>query len=196
LVRILGFTTVGPVRYPNLVLAQIRSVDWQSERAPAFDERGGSSSPTEVTERLEDRRVARQAIRDEHDLAELIPALDAELVLAAYHRSPTRELAQVAQRLAEIVYRCTKAVDHNTLPGEPECRSCARPGKVGKQQYRGHKGVGVYEKAVKHRLCRWCYDHWRAEGRLPPVDVIDLYHRVSAKAAGLELAKRLRRKAS
>jgi hypothetical protein len=50
----------------------------------------------------------------------------------------------------------------------------------------------VYEKAKRHRLCRWCYDYWRAEKRLPPIDVVDVYHRVSAKAAGRELARRLR----
>lgn len=193
--RILGFTVVAGVRYPNIVLAQHRARDWQSEHLPSNDERGGSSSPTEAAERIEDRRVARQAIQDTDTLTRLVPAFQAELVLASYHGAPTRELAEVADRLADIVARCIRTVDHDALPSnEPECRSCARPGKVGKVQYPGHKGVTVYEKAKKHGLCRYCYDAWMATRRLPPVDILDVYHRVSPRAAGLAWAKRLQGK--
>jgi hypothetical protein len=202
LLCILGFTTLGGVRWPNVVLAQRHAVDWQAERTPlpATGERGGSSSPVEVAERLEDRRVSSQAQRDERALSELLPAFRAELQLAKY-LGVTPELLKVSERLAQVVARCTQVVDATKLPQkEPGCVSCARQGKVGKQRYPGHDEVPVYEKAKKHGLCRWCYDHMRAEGKFPPIDVIDIYHRQGPRAAGLELAKRVaareRKKAS
>ena len=177
-------------------LAYRHAREWQNHTMPVRDgERGGSSSPVEVEERVEDRRVAFQAARDERLLDELVPAFEAEIVLASYAGRVTPELAQVARRLAEVISRCVRVVDHDKLTSD-ECRSCARKGKVGNRQYPGHKGVPVYEKAKRHRLCRWCYDYWRAEKRLPPIDVVDVYHRVSAKAAGRELARRLRGKVS
>jgi hypothetical protein len=191
--RILGFTDIRGTKVPNLVLAQQRVEEWQSERVPPRDsERGGSSSPVEVAERLEDRRVSTQAARDAVELPSLIDGFQAELVLAAYHRAPTPELAEVAERLARVVTRCVRPVDHDGIDTTPECRSCARPGKVGKQHFAGVKGVEVYEKARKHRLCRWCWDVNAAEGTLPPVNIIHTRHTLGARAAGLELAAWLR----
>lgn len=205
--RILGFTTVGGRRWSNLILTAHRTVDWQNPTVPTGGgPRGGTSTATETAERVEDRKVARQADRDHHDLAGLIVAFQAELVIASVGGAPTRELAQVAERLAQIVVRHTQPIDHTRLPADiPECRSCARPGKVGGRRYEGHKGIDVYEKAKKHGLCRWCYDHATADakskgrkgiGALPPVDVIDILHTRGPRAAGLELARRYERKAS
>ena len=192
--QILGSTTRGETQVPNVRLAQIHAYDWQATRTPPSDsERGGSSSPVEQAERKEDRAVAHQAIRDAAALDTLIPAFEAELVVASYRKAPTVELVLVAERLAQVIERCVRTVDHDLLQ-DPECRSCARPGKVGKVNYPGHKNVAVYAKSIKHRLCRWCHDHWLAENRLPPVDVIHLYHTRGPRAAGIELAKRTRGK--
>ena len=194
--RIFGQTTVGSRQVSNLVLAQEHARDWQAPTLPVRDsERGGSSSPRELDERAEDRRVSSQAIRDEQALIVLVPALEAELVIAAVTGGPTPDLAKVARRLADTVNRLTVTVDHALL-SEPACRSCARKAKVQGHLYPGHQGVPVYAKAKRHGLCRWCYDFWRAERRLPPVDVVDMYHVRGPRAAGLELAKRLRAKAS
>lgn len=191
LLLILGEVVVGtddnPRKLRRIDLALERTRDHRSDRAPALHhagETGGSSSPSELEERRADVNVGRAASRDLPEIRRL-----------------QRDLAVTARLLRSLVVFHTATVDHSLLPGEPECRSCARPGKVGKQQYPGHKDVPVYEKAKKHGLCRWCWDHARAEGveqgltglgALPPVDVIDIYHRVGARAAGLELAKRAR----
>jgi hypothetical protein len=193
--RILGFTDIRGTKVPNLVLAQQRVEEWQSERVPPRDsERGGSSSPVEVAERLEDRRVSTQAARDAVELPGLIDGFQAELVLAAYHRAPTPELAEVAERLAKVVTRCVRPVDHDGIDTTPECRSCARPGKVGKVLYAGHKNVTVWERVPNIRLCRWCYDIQSAEGILPPVNIVHTRHTLGARAAGLELAAWLRQR--
>lgn len=194
--QILGITTIRDVNVPNLTLTQRRIQEWQVLHLPTTGERGGSSSPVEVRERAEDRQVARQASRDHDTLDGLIDAWRAELTLARY-TGLSRELAQASQRLAEVVARYTHPVDHSLLPTTTpaECISCARPGKVGRREYQGHKGIPVYEKAKAHGLCRWCYDVTRAEKRWPPIDIVDIYHRVGPRAAGLELAKRARKQA-
>ena len=198
--RIFAFTEIAGVRYQNVVAAQKRAREWCSTSTPpSGEERGGSSSPVELAERLEDRRVGSQAARDLLAFDRLLPAFHAELVIAFHSGGATRELAKVAEPLAVLVTRYTQTVDARVLDEEPECRSCARPGKVGNQRYPGFKGVGVYQKAKKHRLCRWCYDEWLATKRLPTLDLIDLYHTRGPRAAGVERARREReaeRKAS
>lgn len=183
---------IGATRHDPIRLAYRHCHEWQTYVMPVRDtERGGSSSPVEVEERVEDRRVAMQAARDERLLDELVPAFEAEIVLAAYAGRVTPELAEVARMLAEVISRCVRVVDHDKLTTD-ECRSCARHGKVGHKQYQGHKGVAVYEKAKRYRLCRYCYDAWRADKRLPPIDILDIYHTRGPRAAGVEWAKRRR----
>lgn len=190
---ILGHTVVGSVKYPNLLLAPRRMEEWISATVPSHDERGGSSSPVEVADRQEDRRVGFQALRDLDLFPRLLEDYEQECVIVRYS-GPNQSFARTAEQLAALVRRYTVPVDHEKLPDDPGCKSCARPGKVGKRQFQGHPGVPVYEKAKKHGLCRWCYDAFQADGELPPIDVVDLYHRVSARAAGLELAKRAKQK--
>lgn len=193
--KILGFTQVGPARWQNVVLASRRAWEWSSTEMPTrTDERGGSSSPREIGERLEDRQVARRANVYVDELPSLVNRLEGELTVAAALGAPTPELAKIAERLARIVNWLTATVDHDKLPktADLECISCARTATINGRKYQGHPHVPVYDKAVKHSLCRWCYDHQRAIGALPPIDVIDIYHRVGARAAGIELAKRMR----
>lgn len=193
--RIFGYTTVGPARWQNVVLATQRAFDWSSEQMPTrSDERGGSSSPREAEERVEDRQVARRASGYTTELPRLIDQLEAELAIARALGAPTAQLGKVAERLARIVTWLTVPVDHDKLPKtiDLECSSCARTATINGRKYAGHPHVPVYDKAPKKLLCRWCYDHQRAEGTLPPIDVIDVYHRVGARAAGIELAKRNR----
>jgi hypothetical protein len=153
--QILGFTTVGGVRWPNLVLAQRHAREWQSVSRPGVApgpvqicedcardrlrpgacEHCGSetvplslsaSSMVERAERDEDRRTGVQAAQDERLLAEQIPAFQAELVLAKYTGCPTPELAKVAQELARVVARCV--LPYRLPPEAPPagCRSCDR----------------------------------------------------------------------
>lgn len=206
---IAGTTHVGNTPYPNVVLAQKHAHEWQSHTLPVRDsERGGSSSPVELAERVEDRQVARQAARDAEALPGLMLVFEQEWILgeaahapklpvqvaekAWWHVPATPELASAAERFARVVARCARIVDHDQIGGE-ECRSCARKGKVGNRVYQGHKGVAIYKRVPRQRLCYWCWSHWAAEKRLPPIDVVDIYHRVGPRAAGIELAKRLRR---
>lgn len=202
--QILGYTILGGVKWQNVVIAHVRAHEWCAvHMPPTSEERGGSSSPVEVAERVEDRRVAAQAARDIQVLPTLREAFEAELVLAKYAGSPTRELAKVAEDLARIVARYTQPVDHTLLPKDsPSCRSCARPGKVGGVQYEGHKGVDVFDLAKKHGLCRFCYRYATADakakgkkgiGQFPPVDIIDVLHTKGARAAGIALARRVQR---
>lgn len=206
---IAGTTYVGNTPYPNVVLAQKHAHEWQTHSLPVRDsERGGSSSPVELEERAEDRRVAAQAARDAQDLPGLLLVFEQEWILgeaahapkfpvqvaekAVWHVPVTPELSKAAERFARVVARCVRVVDHDKIGGD-ECRSCARKGKVGNRVYQGHKGIAIYERVPRQRLCYWCWSHWTAEKRLPPIDVVDIYHRVGPRAAGLELAKRLRR---
>ena len=225
--RIFDFTEVAGVLHQNVVLAQVRAREWCSIETPGVSpgpvticpacghdretpvcrECGSdtqvlplrSGRDLERSERLEDRRVGSQAARDLLALDRLLPAFHAELVIAFHSGGATRELAKVAEPLAVLVTRYTQTVDARVLDEEPECRSCARPGKVGNQRYPGFKGVGVYAKAKKHRLCRWCYDRWIVKKQLPPLDLIDIYHTQGPRQAGVEEARREReaeRKAS
>lgn len=190
---ITGQTVIGTARLSNLLVAARRMRAWTATAPPITDERGGSSSPTETAERQEDRRVAHQALRDLADFPTLHAGWEQETVIARTLGAPTPELLKIAERFAALVRRYTIPVDHDLIPVEhDECRSCARPAKLNGRQYPGHKGIPVFAKKLV--LCRWCYDHHRAEGHLPPVDVIDIYHRVSPRAAGIELAKRTKGK--
>lgn len=190
---ILGFTNTGAAWWRNYILAQQHALEWQRYGMAHTDgERGGSSNPSDLHELAEDAKVAAQASRDAASLASLIPAFQSELVLARYHGGPTPELAAVSQRLAQIIARCVRVVDHDVLVEHQECRSCAREGKVGKRHFAGHPNVPVYERSKAVGLCRWCYEHLRAEGHLPPIDIIDVYHRQSPRAAGLAYARRLK----
>lgn len=190
---ILGHTVVGAVKYPNLLLAPRRMEEWISGTLPTHDERGGSSSPVEVADRLEDLGVARRALRDLDLFPRLLEGYEQECVIVRYS-GPNEAFAKAAEQLAALVRRYTVPVDHDKIPDDPGCKSCARSGKVGKRQFQGHPGVPVSTNAPKQGLCRWCYDYHRAEGELPPIDVVDIYHRVGARAAGLELAKRAKTK--
>lgn len=190
LMLILGEVVTGPDDRPSRIrrldLALQRMRDHQSDRQPPrtmLGETGGSSSPTEISERIEDRRVSQSATADE-----------------ARTKALKRQLTKTAADLRAHVVRHVAVIDHEILPEEPGCRSCARSATVGKQHYAGHRAE-VYPKAKRHGLCRWCWDYARSDGiergmkgmgDLPPVDIIDVYHRTGARAAGLELAKRMR----
>lgn len=186
--QILGFTRVGPVTWPNLVLAQRRTIEWQSEPVPSDGERGGSSSPREVSERAEDRQVASQAARDQAALERLIPEWRGELTMAAHTHAPTRELAEVSRDLARIVARCVVTVDHSQLPDEvPGCSSCDRLNRW-KQWKGGPVWEGLSGKAqyAKKGLCSWCGRHG-----VPPLEFVALKHSRGESAAGRALAKHL-----
>ncbi len=193
LITILGETVIGatdrPTKIRRLDLALQRMRDHQSDRHPyrtQLGETGGSSSPTEIEERLEVIRVSQSATADEQRTKAL-----------------KRQMARAAADLRALVVRHVAVIDHAQLPDDSDdapCRSCVRKATIAKQRYEGHVAA-VYEKAKKHGLCRWCYDHARADGvengmkglgELPPVDIIDILHRQGPRPAGLALAKRMR----
>lgn len=216
--RILGFTVVGGVRWQNVMLAQRHAAEWQAitrpgqaaapvricqlcahdlvdtqtcgscgAQAPTLTLSSGSI--TERAERDEDRCVAIQAARDEQTLSELIPAFEAELVLANYHAAPTRDLADVAQQLAEVVARCIRTVDHTKLPQDaPEgCRSCGRLGR--RRGIPGHyEPLSTQTRYAKKGLCSWCGRHSSSEG-WPPIEAIEIRVHQGEHAAGRWLAR-------
>jgi len=192
---ILGHTTTrrGPV--PNVVLAQVHAQTWRNLQVPApTEERGGSSSPTEIEERRERDRVTATAGRDADQLPGLVDTWQTHLRMSHTQGTVLPGLVDASARLARVIARCTSLVDHSKLPADVDgCTSCARTATINGRKYHGHPHIPVYDKARTSTLCRWCYDYQRAEQTLPPVEIIDIYHRVGARAAGLELAKRARR---
>lgn len=187
LALILGFTVVGDVKYPNTVLGQKHAVEWQSEQLPREGERGGSSSPRELEERSEDRRVALQAIRAEKSLRELLPAFHAELTIASYGKAPTPELMQVSERLARVLAWLVVPVDHGQLPKgeEPGCRSCHRLNTW--KQWKGPRvwqPLSSQDRFAKQGLCSWCGKHGE-----PPIEAVAMRHREGEHKAGRWLAK-------
>lgn len=187
--QILGFTVLRGVRWPNVVVAQTRAHEWCAVRMPSTgEERGGSSSPVEVAERIEDRRVAAQAARDAQTLPTLREAFGAELVLAKYGGAPTRELAKVAEDLARIVARYTRPVDATELTAPAGCRACSRTIQHHKQKVGGHYAE-VWGKRPSAGLCYRCYEARGRFGVLPPTMWCHLLHTEGRDKADRWLAR-------
>jgi hypothetical protein len=152
-----------------IVLTIERIKSWRHLPVPRHGETGGSSSPGSAKDRLEDGKVGRAALRDSEALAKHLAGL------------------------SDIVARYTVKTDHEALPGPPGCKSCARKRTKGDTELPGHfNEIAARYKAKS--LCRFCGDHLAADKTLPPLDIIDLYHRVGEQAAGKELARRQNRK--
>jgi hypothetical protein len=171
--RILGIVDVGTADRPRQMAAIVVTIEriksWRKLPTPRYGEIGGDHSVAEVEERKEDGRIARAAIRDGEALAKHLAGL------------------------SDIVARYTVPTDHEALPGPPGCKSCARKRTKGDTELPGHfNEIAVRYKAKS--LCMFCGDHLAADKILPPMDIIDMYHRVGAQAAGKELARRQNRK--
>lgn len=203
---IAGTTYVGNTPYHNVVLAQKHAREWQSHTLPVRDsERGGSSSPVELEERVEDRRVAAQAARDAADLPGLMLVFEQEWILgeaahapkfpvrvaeqAWWHVPVTPELGKAAERFARVVARCVRIVDHGVLNEGPKgCRSCAR--KDAKHGFAGHFEP-VSPRYERKGLCDQCGRFAGAnKGKLPPIEYCDIMARQGKHAAGRWLARR------
>ncbi len=175
LTRILGIMDVGTADRPRKMAAIFLTIEriksWRSMAVPKAGERGGSKTLADKDEAKEIGTVVRQADRD------------------------AEALARHLSGLRVIVARYTVATDHASLPGTPGCKSCARKRNNGERELDGHfNAVATRYKAKQ--LCMFCGEHLAAEKVLPPLDIIDMYHRVSAQAAGKELARRQNRKIS
>lgn len=201
-VDLLGkFVDVGTADRPRRVriydLALERIDAFVAHRLPAHGERGGTVQHVEAEDRIEETRVARQAARD----AEVLPLL-------------THTLAAAAEELWEIALRYSRTIDASKLPKPeqtvPGCVSCARQ-KRRHGVMRGGFFQPIDEKNYpSERLCRWCGDYARSDaiergldpvtledgtfrkamGDYPPIEVVDIRHRQSERAAGNELARR------
>lgn len=175
--RVRRFTRIGFA----LKQARVRI----AEKVWSEGERGGSSSPREAEDRLEARRVHAQAVKDDEELPAGI-----------------RGSLHLMRNVKSGIVRNTQVIDDVPIPDIPGCRSCARVGREKGQRIGGHfapampskdesvEGVTVKGNAAaaREKLCRWCFDHFSATGDLPPVKACDMYHRVSAAAAGRWLA--------
>jgi hypothetical protein len=160
-----------PRRLTRIALTIERIKAWRDVAAPNSDESRGGSTSYDPENRQEDARVARAALRDERDLA-----LHLGIV-------------------ADIVHRYTTTITENKRPSDdalPGCASCARKRKKGGLEIDGHFNP-VADRYKAKQLCMWCGEHLVASGELPPLDVVDVYHRRGAQAAGRELAKRARK---
>lgn len=173
--------TADRPRHPRVIdLALERMTEWASTTPPRNNgTRGGSSSPIEIGERAEDRKVGRNATIDHQTALALI-----------------RTIAVATERLHALTLRYTKTIDHTQLPKPeetiPGCVSCARTKKKGPLTIGGHFAP-IYENRPYHRtehLCRWCGDHQLVNGTLPPIEACDVYHREGAQAAGRWLTRR------
>ena len=173
--QLVGIVTLGTadqkrrVRRLRLTVERIQS--WRSEANPvAGPDRGGSSSPTEAAERREDRQVTVATLRDDQTARGLVA-----------------DLAPGARQLAQMVARYTTPIDHSKLPKPedivPGCVSCARQQQEGKKKTPGHFNP-IDDRYKGLKLCRWCGDHREADGALPSLDLVDVYHRQGPQAAG------------
>lgn len=165
-----------PRRVARLDLTLDRLDAWRLDRVPNLANdapRGGSSSPTEVTERKADDRTTREAVRDARAIAEHLAAI---VGICARYTVPVDITPEIG--LAAI----------------PGCKSCARPqrGPDGKKQP-GHFSP-VADRYRSRQLCRWCGEFYAATHKYPPLEAVDLYHRVSPSAAGRWLTKNASRR--
>jgi len=156
---------------------------WAGWQPPRDGERGGSSSPIEWAERVEWARVARQSAED-----------------AVRARQIIKVMEKLSAELAVLVDRNVETIDPKKIPkgdsGLPGCTNCALAGYF----------APVYEKAPGAQLCRWCYDHKRADalerdpeggtpGLAPPREAVVLFHERGPSVAGRWLADEARDRA-
>lgn len=160
--------------------------EWASIACPpnANGPRGGSSSPVEVEDRVEEARLASRVSADQVRLPVLV-----------------RRLAETARDLDLLVTRNVETVHPGKLPKEePGCVSCAREWRVKGVVRGGGHWAPVRADVKGHGLCDACYRHSLAAMRekkaavlapehWPPAEYCDLMHRVSAAAAGRWLAR-------
>jgi hypothetical protein len=170
LTRILGIVDVGTADRPRQMAAIVVTIEriksWRHLPAPTSDDgRGGSSSPKEIAERLEDRKVGRAAERH------------------------AQALAKHLEGIANIVAIYTTATEYEGIGGEPGCVSCARKGEKPDGRKLGGHFKPVVKKYKSRRLCRWCGEHSTA-GRMVDLDLMDLSHREGENKASREYAKR------
>lgn len=148
-------------------VAAQRSEAWMATQAPPgqLGEIGGSSSPSEIEEADERRRVTAQASRDVVRIPELCKMLDL-----------------LAHELYRIVQRVSTTIDPEKYPSDPVpgCRSCARDN--------GH-WEALYEKAKSVGLCRWCYDHAKGEV-MPALGAVEVLHREGPNRASAWMSRR------
>ena len=53
----------------------------------------------------------------------------------------------------------------------------------------------IYDRAPTSGLCRWCYEHMKADGRRPPKEALVIHHEKGAREAGLWFARQEQLKA-
>lgn len=163
-------TTDAPKTWTSIELALKRAEAWTNTTPPREGEVGGSSSPQAEEERLEHAKVVKMAAKALQRIPELVASVEKQM-----------------DELYSTVQRLTATVDPSKAQDVPGCLSCARSeGKLGRHF------APVYDKAPGQKLCRWCWDHRSATGRLPLVEACDIYHRQGPRSAGLWLAKRER----
>lgn len=195
--------TADRPRHPRIIdLALQRMTEWANTTPPPHTSgpHGGTTSPTETNERIEDQHVGHNA------------TLDHQTALTLIH-----SIAVATERLHALTLRYTKTIDHTKLPKPedtiPGCVSCARTKKKNGVNYGGFFRV-IDEKNYPHeRLCRWCGDHARADaverhlppvelddgstrkamGDYPPIEAVDILHRQTEQAAGKWLAEQRRK---
>jgi len=181
---VFGTITTGtkdrPRKTRRIRITLDRLTEWRSDRMPTTDQRGGSSSPTELEDRAEDRALHTAIATDAARIDEL--------------------LHDTARNIAALRYICARytiPIDHSRLPsadtGIPGCTSCAR---IDTKRRLGPHFSPVANRYTTANLCRWCGDVRHNYGTLPPLDAIDVYHRQGAQAAGRYLRTRLDQKAT
>jgi hypothetical protein len=159
-------------RMSLLDLALEHAEAWAGQNPPSVHgERGGSSSPTEISETREIRRVSAQARKDVARIPEICRSVEAQLY-----------------ELYATVRRLTSVVDHSELQ-ETGCKSCARKQKDQHGSEIGGHFAEVHDKAKDRSLCGWCWSVERDSGNLPPVMACHIYHTQAPAHAGRYMAK-------
>lgn len=184
------------VRVIDLAFSHMR--DWADTRPVRLEPegpRGGSSSPVEIGERLEDQKVGRNALADHATALTLV-----------------KTICTAAERLHALTIRYTKPIDHTKLPTADDlagCVSCARVKRKGPVSVGGHFAPVDVKNYPREQLCRFCGDYARGDAQLrrlppveledgstrkamgdfPPVEACDVLHMQGAPAAGRWLAR-------
>lgn len=223
--ELVAFREHGPtdrrVRVRAIDLAVANCAAWCAVSVPGTSgdaSRGGSSSPTEESERAEAAKVSRRAGIDTVRFSSLTKRVERDLRRLLTIRSELtdriRQIERDCRDLERMLAPYTETVDHSRLPSSdavPGCVSCARlqPGTgtghfapAAPPDPHGVKrwGAALAESVASLGLCRFCRFHAVENARqvgdvevgvrhFVALEAVDRLHRDGEQAAGRWLAK-------
>lgn len=161
-------TADRPRRITSYELALEHAEAWAADQPPKADERGGSSSPREASDRREESGVQRRA-------AAAVSRLTAHALLVA-------KLTDEIERDVVFLTAITDDQPDESSGELPGCRSCAR--------IQVFSPVWERVPAAKAAgLCRFCWEH--GDGQIPPIGLLEVKHNGTRRDLSAWLAKNM-----